>query len=79
MVLVGAEGVVRSGGLINQIGTYPLAVMARQCRKPVYCVCESYKLVDVFPLNQDDLEFFGDVKVYFQNEDDGGNLFWFHF
>ena len=40
MVLVGAEGVVRNGGLINQIGTYPIAVMAKTCKKPVYCVCE---------------------------------------
>jgi translation initiation factor eIF-2B subunit alpha len=42
MVLVGAEGVVRNGGLINQIGTYPVAVMAKICKKPVYCVCERY-------------------------------------
>jgi translation initiation factor eIF-2B subunit alpha len=53
LISVGAEGVVRNGGLINQIGTYPIAVMAKVAKKPVYCVCESYKLVDVFPLNQD--------------------------
>lgn len=60
-VIVGAEGVVRNGGIINQIGTYPLAVVAKQANKPFYCISErfflltSYKFVNVFPLNQDDL------------------------
>ncbi|KAL1925021.1 uncharacterized protein VTP21DRAFT_4675 [Calcarisporiella thermophila] len=55
MVLVGAEGVVENGGLINQIGTYQIAVVAKEANKPFYAVAESYKFVRLFPLNQYDL------------------------
>ncbi|KAI9203424.1 initiation factor 2 subunit family-domain-containing protein [Polychytrium aggregatum] len=55
MVLVGAEGVVENGGLINQIGTYQIAVVAKAANKPFYVVTESYKFVRLFPLNQYDL------------------------
>ncbi|KAJ1562008.1 translation initiation factor eIF-2B subunit alpha [Cladochytrium tenue] len=54
MVLVGAEGVVESGGLINQLGTYQIAVVANASKKPIYSVTESYKFVRMFPLNQGD-------------------------
>ncbi|KAJ3304088.1 Translation initiation factor, partial [Kappamyces sp. JEL0829] len=73
LVLVGAEGVVRNGGLINQIGTLPIAVMAKVAKKPVYCVCESYKFVDVFPLNQNDLDFSSKTQEYFDDEQDHGD------
>eukprot|EP01137_Pigoraptor_chileana_P014121 Opistho-2@68377 len=55
LVLVGAEGVVESGGIINKIGTYQLAVVAKAANKPVYAVAESFKFVRLFPLNQYDL------------------------
>ncbi|KAJ2998250.1 Translation initiation factor [Globomyces sp. JEL0801] len=71
-VLVGAEGIVRNGGIINQIGTYPLALVAKAADKPLYCVAESYKFIDVFPLNQDDLDLEKNSSVYFTNEEDGG-------
>ena len=44
--LVGAEGVVRSGGIVNRIGTFPIALCAKQAQKPFYCIAESYKFVD---------------------------------
>ncbi|XP_065055540.1 translation initiation factor eIF2B subunit alpha-like [Rhopilema esculentum] len=52
MVLVGAEGVGESGGLINKVGTYQLAVMAKAMSKPVYAVAESFKFQRIYPLNQ---------------------------
>ncbi len=55
LVLVGAEGVVENGGIINQIGTYLISVMAKAANKPFYAVVESYKFCRVFPLNQYDL------------------------
>ncbi|ORX49781.1 IF-2B-domain-containing protein [Hesseltinella vesiculosa] len=55
MVFVGAEGVVENGGVINQIGTYQIALVAKALGKPVYAVAESYKFVRVYPLNQYDL------------------------
>ncbi|CAG8579290.1 8895_t:CDS:10 [Funneliformis caledonium] len=54
-VFVGAEGVVENGGLINAIGTYQVAVVAKAANKPLYAVIESYKFVRLFPLNQYDL------------------------
>jgi translation initiation factor eIF-2B subunit alpha len=55
MVLVGAEGVVENGGLINTIGTYQLSVIAKNARKPFYAAAESFKFLRLFPLGQYDL------------------------
>lgn len=55
MVLVGAEGVVESGGIINKIGTYTMALSARAMNKPFYVVAESFKFVRQYPLNQRDV------------------------
>lgn len=45
MLLVGAEGVVESGGIINYLGTYQAALVARSMNKPVYVAAESYKVL----------------------------------
>lgn len=55
VVLVGAEGVVESGGIINRIGTYTMAVCAKETKKPVYVLAESFKFSRIYPLNQRDL------------------------
>ncbi|KAI5806775.1 translation initiation factor-like protein eIF-2B subunit alpha [Peziza echinospora] len=55
MVIVGAEGVVENGGIINAMGTYTLAVLAKASKKPFYVLAESHKFVRLFPLNQFDL------------------------
>uniref|UniRef100_A0A8D8W3Z6 Translation initiation factor eIF-2B subunit alpha n=1 Tax=Cacopsylla melanoneura TaxID=428564 RepID=A0A8D8W3Z6_9HEMI len=55
MVMVGAEGVVESGGIINKIGSYTMAVCARELKKPFYVLAESFKFVRLYPLNQRDL------------------------
>ncbi|XP_067133280.1 translation initiation factor eIF2B subunit alpha [Centruroides vittatus] len=55
LVLVGAEGIVESGGIINKIGTYPLAICARKMNKPFYVLAESIKFVRLYPLNQKDI------------------------
>ncbi|KAJ8603156.1 hypothetical protein CTAYLR_004587 [Chrysophaeum taylorii] len=54
-VLVGAEGVVENGGVINKIGTLVVATCAHARAKPVYVAAESYKFARVYPLNQRDL------------------------
>ena len=41
IVLVGAEGVVESGGIINRVGTFTLALCAREMKKPFYVLAES--------------------------------------
>lgn len=55
MVMVGAEGVCASGGILNKVGTYPLAICARAINKPFYVVAESYKFIRMYPLNQNDV------------------------
>lgn len=55
IVLVGAEGVVESGGIINRIGSYTMALCAREMKKPFYVLAESFKFLRLYPLNQRDL------------------------
>lgn len=63
MVFCGAEGVVESGGIINRIGTYTMALCAREMKKPFYVLAESFKFTRLYPLNQRDLP--DDYKVSF--------------
>ncbi len=44
MVLVGAEGVVENGGVINKLGTYNIAIAAKAHNIPFYVASESYKV-----------------------------------
>ena len=44
MVIFGADGVVESGGVINMMGTYQIALVAHTMNKPVYVAAESYKV-----------------------------------
>jgi translation initiation factor eIF-2B subunit alpha len=55
MVLVGAEAVAESGGVVNKLGTYTVALSAKAHGVPVYCAAESYKFARLFPLSQRDL------------------------
>uniref|UniRef100_A0A8C5BB11 Translation initiation factor eIF2B subunit alpha n=1 Tax=Gadus morhua TaxID=8049 RepID=A0A8C5BB11_GADMO len=55
LVIVGAEGVVESGGIINKIGTYQMAVCSKAHNKLFYVVAESFKFVRLYPLNQQDV------------------------
>ncbi|XP_058108700.1 uncharacterized protein LOC131251777 [Magnolia sinica] len=55
MVFVGADGVVESGGVINMMGTYQIAMVAHSMNKPVYVAAESYKFARLYPLDQKDL------------------------
>ena len=44
LVLVGAEGVVENGGVINKLGTYQIALAAAAHNMPFYVAAESYKV-----------------------------------
>merc|ERR1719192_388908 len=39
----------------GSIGTYTIALCAKMLNKPVYVMCESFKFVRMYPLNQEDL------------------------
>jgi len=66
MVLVGAEGVVENGGVVNKIGTFALGVLAKELGVPFYVAAESYKFTRLYPLNNADLPEMGKL--------DGGGL-----
>ena len=53
-VLLGAALVVENGGIINSIGTYQVAIVAKAMKRPVYVAAESYKFARLFPLHQRD-------------------------
>lgn len=55
-ILSGAELVTESGGLINRVGTYSLALCANALEKPFYVLAENYKFSRIFPLGQRDLD-----------------------
>ena len=44
LVLVGAEGVVENGGIINKLGSYHVAIAAKEHGLPFYVAAESYKV-----------------------------------
>lgn len=54
-IMVGAEAVVESGGIVNKIGSYTMAIAAKAMSKPFYVLTESFKFSRLFPLNQGDL------------------------
>jgi translation initiation factor eIF-2B subunit delta len=43
-VLIGADSVSASAGVVNKIGTFPLALAAREAHVPVYVCCETLKI-----------------------------------
>lgn len=40
LVLIGSEAVVESGGLINAVGSYQMAIIAKAANKPLYALAE---------------------------------------
>ena len=49
-VLLGAEGIAETGGILNRLGSYTLAVCAKARNKPVYVLAESVKFIKLFTL-----------------------------
>jgi translation initiation factor eIF-2B subunit alpha len=63
-VLMGAEGVVESGGIVNKVGTCTTGICAKMLNKHVYVAVETYKFVRMYPLNNRDVP--EEFKVYFK-------------
>ncbi|HEY1390756.1 MAG TPA: hypothetical protein VGF38_19635 [Ktedonobacterales bacterium] len=50
-VVLGADSLRADGSLVNKVGSYPLALVAREAGKPVYVLCETLKIAaPQFPL-----------------------------
>lgn len=43
MVFIGIDSILRDGSIINKIGTYPLSVLAKSNKKPVYAIGDKFK------------------------------------
>lgn len=56
LCLVGAEGVIENGGIINKLGTYQLAIIAKAHQVPFYVAVESYKFARDYPLTTRDIQ-----------------------
>jgi translation initiation factor 2B subunit (eIF-2B alpha/beta/delta family) len=56
-VALGADSVRPDGSLVNKVGSYPLALAAREAGVPVYALCEALKIAaQRFPLVLEPLE-----------------------
>lgn len=71
-VLLGAEGVVESGGIINKIGSSTIGLCAKMLNKPVYVAVESFKFVRFYPLNNRDVP--DEFKYKYSTITSGKNL-----
>ena len=69
LVIVGAEGVVESGGIISRMGTYQIGQLAKAMKKPFYVAAETNKFVRFFPHGQFDLPVIQNV-IDFKSEAD---------
>lgn len=54
-VMVGAECVAESGGIVNKVGTFNMAICAKELKKRFYVLVESFKFSRIFPLNNRDI------------------------
>lgn len=54
-VFVGAEAVCQRGGVLSRMGTYQLAILAKQYKKDFYVATETHKFVHVTLLDQRDI------------------------
>ncbi len=56
-VVLGADSVRANGDVVNKVGSYPLALVARETRVPVYVLAETLKIAAPdFPLQLEPLE-----------------------
>lgn len=55
-VVLGADSVREDGSVINKIGSYPIALAARDAHVPVYVLCETLKIAaPSFPLRYEEM------------------------
>ncbi|HEX9057625.1 MAG TPA: hypothetical protein VF818_08845 [Ktedonobacterales bacterium] len=55
-VLLGADSVRADGSVVNKVGSYPLAVVARASGVPVYVLCETLKIAPAgWPLHLEEM------------------------
>lgn len=53
---MGAEAVLENGGIVNKMGTYSTALIAKEFNKQFYVLTDSLKFTKLFPLGQSDID-----------------------
>jgi translation initiation factor 2B subunit (eIF-2B alpha/beta/delta family) len=43
MIFIGIDSILKDGSVINKIGTYPLSILAKSNKKPVYAIGDTFK------------------------------------
>lgn len=57
LALVGADSVRADGSVVNKVGTFPLALAAREAGVPFYAACETLKIAAPdFPLHLEEMD-----------------------
>lgn len=57
LALVGADSVRADGSVVNKVGTFPLALAAREAGLPFYAACETLKIAAPdFPLHLEEMD-----------------------
>ena len=55
VLLLGAKVITENGGVVNTIGSFQVATLAKAMHKPVYVCSETLKLARIYPLDQTEL------------------------
>ena len=67
-VALGADSLRADGSVVNKVGSYPLALVAREAGRPVYVICETLKIAAPdFPLaleEKDPAELLPDARMH---------------
>lgn len=71
LCIVGAEGVMENGGIVNKAGTFQIAMVAKTFGRPFYVAVESYKFARMYPLSQRDVfDLCGEAPLDFNSTSD---------
>ena len=51
IILTGADAVCENGGIINKVGTFTIAICAKNFKKPFYVLVDSLKYLKIYIIN----------------------------
>tara|TARA_Y100000310_G_scaffold176287_1_gene176427 strand:- start:2002 stop:2688 length:687 start_codon:yes stop_codon:yes gene_type:complete len=67
VVFLGADAILKRGkkikGVVNKIGSYNIGMLAKQFKKPVYILADSWKAVSSIPIEQRDPKEVWDTEI----------------
>ena len=70
-VAVGSDVICENGGIVNKIGTYTIAIVAKNFKKPLYVLSDSLKFIKMYPISQVDVQ---QNLSKFTNKEEGDDI-----